>query len=348
MYTAISKVASVLLLAALTANAQAQQAVTMQAVVMQDGKVSLREVTRPTAKAGEVLVKIRAAGVHPIHWKMASGYSGPPRASNAPIPAGAPSMPPANSAPRVVGADYAGVVAAVGSGVTTFKVGDAVIANSGEGYAEYAVAKAEDVVLKPSKLSFAEAAALPGVAVTVWNSIVDVANIKVGQKILIHGAAGGTGSSAVQIAKARGAYVIGTASARNHDYLRSIGADQVIDYNTERFEDRVSNVDVVLNTANLETATRSIKVVKKGGYLMSIAGIPDEQECAAAGITCAVRDMESPTSSPRVMQEILQLVQAGKYSVNVDKTFPLSAYQQAWDYGKLGHTRGKIVLTVGN
>lgn len=344
------------------------QGATMKAVVLEDGKTSVRDMPRPQPGAGEVLVQVRAVSVNPINWKIASGYTGPPRAGKAPAaqPAGAPGGPPAAggngaggpggpggpggaaaSGPRVFGSDISGTIVQLGSGVTGWKTGDAVLANSQAGYAEYAVVKADQLNAKPASLGFAEAAGIPLVAATVWNSIFDVAHLQRGQKILIHGATGGTGSAAVQLAKARGAYVIGTASAANLDFLRSLGADEVIDYNAVKFEERVRDVDVVFNTANLDTASRSIAIVKKGGYLMSIAGIPDPEACAAAQITCGVRAMQGATPAAEVVKQVLELVAAGKYRVNVDRSWPLADYQQAWDYSKQGHTRGKLVLLVG-
>lgn len=304
---------------------------TMNAVVLEDGKAALKQIPTPAPGVGEVLVLIRAASVHPIHWKSVTGYTGL---------AGTPAPP----GPRVLGSDAAGVVAAVGAGAMPWKIGDEVIVTRGSVYAQYAVAASDQLVAKPASLSFAEAAGIPSVAATAWNSIIDVAHLDRGQRILIHGAAGGTGSAAVQIAKARGAYVIGTASPRNRDFLRSIGADEIVDYNTQRFESIVKNVDVVFNTADMDTAVRSLSVVKPGGYLLSIVGTPPAEQCKAARIVCAVRATEAATPAVEVTREILKLVAAHRYAVNVDRTWPLAQFQQAWDYGKLGHTRGKLVL----
>jgi len=330
MRTLICASAAILTLSVSTGATSAAQVASMKAVVLNGSQVSLQDVPKPSPGAGEVLVKIRAASVHPVHWKIAEGYN--------PNPAATP------SGPRILGSDAAGTVEAVGTGVTGWKVGEPVIVTAGGTYAEYVAVPTDRIVAKPAKLSFEEAAGIPSVATTVWNSIIDIGKLGAGQKILIHGAAGGTGSAAVQIAKARGAYVIGTASARNHAYLRSIGADEVIDYNTEKFEDRVKNVDMVLNTADLETAVRSVGVVKRGGYLLSIVGLPDPKQCQAAGITCAVRATENATSATEVTRQVLNWAAQGKYAVNIDKTWPLADFQKAWAYSKEGHTRGKIVL----
>jgi NADPH:quinone reductase-like Zn-dependent oxidoreductase len=160
--------------------------------------------------------------------------------------------------------------------------------------------------------------------------------------VLIHGAAGGVGSSAVQIAKAKGAYVIGTASARNHDFLKSLGADETIDYTTTRFEDKVKNVDLVLNTANAETNVRSVGVVKKGGKLVSVVGAPPADACTAAGITCG----GIGSVNGQMLPAVVELADAGKFRVSIEQKMPLEDAAKAWELNRTGHTRGKIVLQI--
>jgi NADPH:quinone reductase-like Zn-dependent oxidoreductase len=177
---------------------------------------------------------------------------------------------------------------------------------------------------------------------TAWRSLVTVGNLQKGQRVLIHGAAGGVGSSAVQVAKAKGAYVIGTASARNHEFLKSLGVDEVIDYNTTRFEDKVKDVDLVLNTANAETNTRSVGVVKKGGMLVSVVGPPPAEACATAGIRCG----GIGSVNGQMLNELVELANAGKFRVSIERTMPLAEAAAAWEQSRAGHTRGKIVLQV--
>ncbi|WP_293863158.1 NADP-dependent oxidoreductase [Steroidobacter sp.] len=316
----------------------------MQAVVVSEGKAVLRSVSAPSPATGQVRVRLHAAGVNPIDWKMALGYRpGAPAA-----PGGvAPSSPVASAAPWTPGFDAAGVIESLGPQVQGWKVGDPVIVfiEPRGAYAEYAVVPVSTIARKPEKLSFEQAAGIPTTASAAWAVLVDSAKVSKGQRVLIHGGAGGVGSAAVQIAKSRGAYVIATASKRNHEYLRSIGADEVIDYQTERFEDRVRDVDIAVNTVNPETATRSIAVVKKGGLVVSVAGPADAAQCAAANVRCLMRSRDG-TPIGTVLNEVAQLAAAGKYDVNVDATFPLADFEKAWAASKAGHTRGKLILTL--
>lgn len=310
---------------------------TMQAVVVSDGKAQIRSVPIPSPSAGQVRVRLHAAGVNPIDWKMASGYR-PGANPSAPAPSGAPWTP---------GFDGAGVIESLGTQVQAWKVGDPVIVflEARGAYAEYAVVPVSTLARKPDNLSFEQAAGIPTTASAAWAVLVDTAKVSKGQRVLIHGGAGGVGSAAVQIAKSRGAYVIATASKRNHDYLRSIGADEVIDYQVERFEDRVRDVDVVVNAVNAETATRSIAVVKKGGLVVSVAGPADAARCTEAGVRCLLRSRDG-TPIGTVLNEVATLATAGRYDVNVDATFALADFQKAWDASRAGHTRGKLIITL--
>ena len=164
--------------------------------------------------------------------------------------------------------------------------------------------------------------------------------------MLIHGAAGGVGSAAVQIAAARGAYVIATASQRNHDFLRSIGAKETIDYNAVKFEDHVANVDVALNTVDEQTALRSLRVLKPDGMLVTVAGAVPAEPCAAAHLRCGSVDRKTGTPIGQLLAEVGRLADAGRFSVNVDAKFPLDRVSEAWELSRTGHTRGKIILTL--
>jgi NADPH:quinone reductase-like Zn-dependent oxidoreductase len=298
----------------------------MQAVeVGADGRLSLQTRPVPQPGAGEVLIRVRAAGVNPVDWKSAQRRIG-----------------------MVPGTDVAGTIDTLGEGVTNFAVGDAVLgfARQSGSYAEYAVAPVASLAKKSKSLSFEQAAGVPIVGETAYRSLHEAAKIQKGQTILIHGAAGGVGSAAVQIAKAAGARVIGTASANNHDFLKSLGVDQVIDYKTQRFEDLVKDVDLVLNTVDSETATRSLKVLRAGGTLVSVAGQPDAAACVAAKVICTRPNRENGASNAEMLARVMELADSGKYKVNVEQGFPMAEAFGAWEKSRAGHTRGKLVITV--
>jgi NADPH:quinone reductase-like Zn-dependent oxidoreductase len=179
---------------------------------------------------------------------------------------------------------------------------------------------------------------------TAWRAIVVVAKVQKGQRVLIHGGAGGVGSSAVQIAKSAGAYVIATASARNQAFLRSLGADETIDYTATRFEDHVSGLDVVLNTVDADTGSRSMHVLRKDGILVSVVGQPPADQCAAAQIRCAV----TGSVTGEFLGQVVALANAGAFRVSVEEHLPLSEAAKAWEESRAGHTRGKIILVPGS
>jgi NADPH:quinone reductase-like Zn-dependent oxidoreductase len=296
---------------------------TMKAGVITDGTVKVESVPVPEPGPGQVRIKVRAASVNPVDWKVAA------RA--------------APGSKTVAGRDASGVIDAVGDANGPWKVGDAVVGLApGGAYAEYAIASTGAIAKKPTKMSFEEASGIPVVAETAWRALVTVGEVQKGQRVLIHGAAGGVGSSAVQIAKARGAYVIGTASARNHEFLKSLGADETIDYNTTRFEDKVKNVDIVVNTADADTNARSVGVVKKGGKLVSVVGPPPADACAAAGIWCG----GVGSVNGQMLPAIVEFANTSKFHIPVERTMPLADAAKAWDLNRAGHTRGKIVLVV--
>ncbi|MFB7152217.1 NADP-dependent oxidoreductase, partial [Streptomyces virginiae] len=250
----------------------------MRAIVVKEwgGPENLveREIERPEPGLGEVLVRVHAAGVNPVDWKT--------RASGALIAWGET---------PIVGWDVSGTVEAVGPGVTLYAPGDEVYGmphfpRQAGGYAEYVVAPARHFARKPASLDHVQAAALPLAALTAWQALVDTAGVTAGQRVLVHAAAGGVGHLAVQIAKARGAYVIGTASAAKHDVLRELGADELIDYRSVDFAEAVADVDVVLDALGGDTAERSLKVLKPGGHLVSLPG-PDSVPAGADGVNAS-------------------------------------------------------------
>jgi NADPH:quinone reductase-like Zn-dependent oxidoreductase len=298
----------------------------MQAAeVGEGGRLSVQTRPVPRPGAGEVLVKVRAAGVNPVDWKSAGRRLG-----------------------MVPGSDVSGTIDSVGEGVTGWKVGEPVlgVARQSGSYAEYAVIPVNVLARKPQSMTFEEAAGVPVVADTAYRAIHEAGKIARGQTVLIHGAAGGVGSVAVQIAKAAGARVIGTASPNNHEFLRSLGVDQVIDYRSQKFEDVVSNVDLVVNTADADTNARSIRVVREGGALISIVGPPNAAACAAAKIRCAMTDRATGAPTSELLARVGELADAGKLKIFVEESFSLADASKAWERSRTGHTRGKLIIKV--
>lgn len=306
----------------------------MRAVVVEQwgGPENLveREMERPEPGPGEVLVRVHAAGVNPVDWKTRAGGA---LIEWGPVPA--------------VGWDVSGTVEAVGPGVGIFRPGDEVFGmplfpRQAGGYAEYVVAPARHLAPKPASLTHLEAAALPLAALTAWQALVDAADVRPGERVLVHAAAGGVGHLAVQIAKARGAHVIGTASAGKHDLVRELGADEVIDYRETRFEDVVSDMDVVLDGIGGETAERSLKVLRDGGRLITLPG-PDDVPAARDGVRAAWVLVEPDHLG---LREIAALVDQGRLRPVVDLVVPLAEASKAHAIGEQGRTTGKIVLSV--
>jgi NADPH:quinone reductase-like Zn-dependent oxidoreductase len=311
-------------------------ATTMRAI-SQDvlgGPEVLREVElpRPAPGISQILVAVHAAGVNPTDWKH--------RARRGFLP----------EPPFVLGWDVSGVVVSVGFGVTLFEPGDEVFGmlpypHGCGAHAEYVTGPARAFAHKPSGLTHVEAGALPLAALTAWQALVDTAGLRSGQRVLIHAAAGGVGHLAVQIAKARGAHVIGTASAANHDFLRGLGADEVIDYHTTDVTGTVRDVDVVLDPLGGETAVRSLATLRAGGILVSILGGARDlaEQAAARGVRQATMLVEADHGG---MAAITDLVGAGKLRPTIAGTFPLADAAKAHALGETGHTAGKLVLVV--
>ncbi|MFG3250353.1 NADP-dependent oxidoreductase [Streptomyces sp. NPDC048187] len=290
-----------------------------------------REVERPEPGLSEVLVRVHAAGVNPVDWKT--------RASGALI--GWDAVP-------AVGWDVSGTVEAVGPGVGLFRPGDEVFGmprfpRQAGAYAEYVVAPARHLARKPAGLTHTEAAALPLAGLTAWQALVDTADVRPGERVLVHAAAGGVGHLAVQIAKARGAYVIGTAGAAKHALVRELGADEVIDYRSVRFEDAVSDVDVVLDGIGGATAERSVRVLRDGGRLVTLPG-PDDVPAAPDGVRATWMLVEPDHHG---LREVAALVERGAVRPVVETVLPLAEAAKAHEIGEQGRTTGKIVLTVG-
>ncbi|MBT2416811.1 NADP-dependent oxidoreductase [Streptomyces sp. ISL-22] len=291
------------------------------------------EVQRPAPRPNEILVRVRAAGVNPTDWKHRAngGFLGEP--------------------PFVLGWDVSGVVEAVGVGVARFKPGDEVFGMLsypfGHGsHAEYVTAPARAFAPKPASIDHTQAGALPLVSLTAWQALVEYADVRPGQRVLIHAAAGGVGHVAVQIAKARGAYVIGTASAGKHAFLRSLGADELIDYRETDFADAVKDMDVVLDTLGGETSVRSLRVLRPGGIVVSILPVGSDEfheEAERLGVR-AVRMLVDADRAD--MQSIVDLIEKGELRAEIAGTFPLADAAEAHALGDTGRTTGKLVLVT--
>jgi NADPH:quinone reductase-like Zn-dependent oxidoreductase len=298
------------------------------------GPEQLREEEAPDPKAdsGKVLVRIHAASVNPIDFKLASGNMR--------------QIMPINF-PWIPGGDFSGVVTEVGPGVTGLKKGDAVYgdASGGGAYAELYAAPVGMVAAKPQKLSDVEAASVPLAAQTAWQGLFDNGHLTRGETVLIHGAAGGVGSFAVQLAHLKGAKVLATGSASSADYLRSLGADQVIDYKATPFESVAKNIDLVLDLIGGDTQKRSFSVLKAGGRLIATAQPPSPEEAAKHKVEAAMMQMKANTTN---LQQLAELLDAGKLKTGVTKTYPLSKVRDAWTEIIAGHARGKIVLQVAS
>ena len=311
---------------------------TMKAIVAHEyggpEVLNYEDVPRPEPKENQILLRVIAAGVNPVDAMVRSGMFG---------------KSAKDAFPLTPGADIAGIVEKVGSKVTRFKTGDPVFAyvslEGGGGYAEYALAAERDAAAKPKSLSYVEAAAVPIVALTAWQALIDTAKLGAGQTVLIHGGSGGVGSFAIQIAKASGAKVIATASTTNQDLLKQLGADVAIDYTKQKFEDVAKDVDVVLDSVGEDTLARSYGVVKKGGFIVTLVARVDQAELDKHGIHGASLSVE-PNSNELV--EIGKLIDQKKIKVIVSQTFPLSEAMKAHEQVATGHTRGKIVLKVAD
>lgn len=285
------------------------------------------DIPEPQPGPNEIQVRVIAAGVNPVDWKIRRGGMKLPL-------------------PMTLGVDVAGVVSASGSSVSGFHPGDSVFAKvtpQHGGYAEYTLVDVSQAAIKPKSIGFIEAAAIPTAGLTAWQSLFDIAGLEKGHSVLIHGAAGGVGSFAVQFAKWKGAHVIGTASAGNAEFLKSIGADEVIDYKTQRFEDVVRNVDVVLDTIGGDTFERSWDVLKPGGFLVTtVADIP-EGAAQAHGVRAKHILSKSVAAD---LSQIAAIIEERHIKPIVTAVLPLSEAKRAQEMSESGHTRGKIVLRV--
>lgn len=290
------------------------------------------EAPRPRVDGLEILVRVEAAGVNPVDWKVREGHLRGRTEYQLPL---------------IPGWDVSGVVEALGPDAKKFKPGDKVysrpdITRDGA-YAEYIAICETEAALKPRSIDFIQAAGIPLAALTAWQSLIDTAELQAGQKVLIHGAAGGVGGYAVQLARWKGAYVYGTASARNQGFLRELGVDEPIDYHNTRFDDVVHGVDAVLDTIGGETRQRSWKTLRRGGILVSIVSEPEGYVAEQYGVRCGYVFV-SPSAAQ--LEQIAGLVDFGKIKPLTETVLPLSEARRAQELSQSGHARGKIVLSV--
>lgn len=286
----------------------------------------------PSPKAGEVLVRVKAAGINPVDSAVRAGY-----------------FPLLGEPPFILGWDISGTVEALGSGVTAFKVGDDVYGmphfpKQAGAYAELAAAPADEIAAKPAAIDHAHAAALPLAGLTAWQGLVRHGRIQSGQRVLIHAGAGGVGHLAVQIAKARGAWVVSTASPDKLDYVRSLGADEVIDYTKGDFTGKVADLDLVLDTLGGDHAEESLKVLRDGGVLVSLLDINEATKAKATERNIRVERM-SVVPDREGLVELAKLVDTGRLAVHVAKAFPLDQAGAAHAF-LANRPIGKVVLTV--
>ncbi|MCY0146170.1 NADP-dependent oxidoreductase [Hoeflea sp. G2-23] len=294
--------------------------------------IEIGDIDAPRIAEDSVLIDVYAASLNPIDNILRAGHM----QDYIPL-----------SFPHVMGYDVSGVVREVGANVTRFKPGDAVYARPNQddagSLAEVARIKESELALKPINISHAEAASIPLAGLTAWQAIVDKAGLKKGQKILIHAGSGGVGTLAIQIAKHLGAYVATTTSDKNADLVRSLGADKVIDYKTEKFDELLSDYDVVFDMMGGETMNRSFKVLKKGGVLVSIKGQDSEGNAEKHGVRFEAFFM-SPDGAQ--LAELSALIEAGTVKPVIDSSYELSAVSEAYDHLADGHAAGKIVVTI--
>jgi NADPH:quinone reductase-like Zn-dependent oxidoreductase len=290
--------------------------------------VKLADVEKPKPGENQLLVKVKAAAVNPVDWKIRDGLG----------------KMFGMKLPLILGCEVAGTVETVGNAVKDFAVGDDVYgylsAYSG-GYAEYVAAPASEFVRKSKQIDFDTAASVPVGALTAWQGIFDHGKLANGQCILITGASGAVGSMAVQLAKVKGAHVIGTGSGRNEEFVRKLGADEFIDYKKTKFEKEVSDVDVVFDTVGGETQERAFHTLKRGGVLVSTVNLPSEEKAKKFGVKVA---MVTVTPKPDQLAEINQLVDGGKLRVRIATVLPLAEVKKAHQLSASGHADGKIIL----
>lgn len=320
--------------------------------------IELKQVSLPTPKIhdSQLLIEIHAAGVNVLDAKLKDGDF------KAVIP---------YKMPLILGNDLAGVVKKIGTNVTKFKIGDEVYARPDQArigtFAEYIAISESDVALKPSNLTMVEAASVPLVGLTAWQALIEKAQLKAGQKVFVQAGSGGVGTIAIQLAKHLGAEVATTASSRNKELVQKLGADIVIDYKSQDFESVLHDYDVVLHSQNTETLQKSLRIVKKGGMLISISGPPDPDYAKAAnlplplrlaikGLSLKVRQQAKKLgvdysfllmrASGSQLNELSKLIESGAIKPIIDTSYQFDETPQALKHVESGHTTGKVVIQI--
>lgn len=308
---------------------------TMKAVEIErfGGPDTLRidEIPVPKPRGREVLVKVRAAGVNPVDYKIRSGKYPPIKE---------------DSLPYVLGRDVAGDVVALGAEATKFIIGEDIFGMpriGRGGYAEYVVLDEDEAAHVPAELDYLSAGAVPLAALTAWQGLFRHGGLRAGQSVLIHGGSGGVGHFAIQFAKARGAHVVTTVSATHVDFARELGADRIIDYKARRFEDEVSDVDMVFDLVGGETQDRSFECLKRGGILVSTLNEPSQEKAEMFGVRALRYTVEESGDD---LREIARLIDAGLVKPHVSKVFPLAKAAEAQLFVEKNHPEGKVVLAV--
>jgi NADPH:quinone reductase-like Zn-dependent oxidoreductase len=292
------------------------------------------DVDKPVIHDGQVLVEIEAASINPVDYKVRLGYM----KDFAPL-----------KFPATIGGDFAGVVKETRGGDSAFKVGDkvygqAIVLNGGSGsIAEFVAANIANTAHAPKTIDFLKAAALPLVGASAVQAIENAIKLKKGQKILIHGGAGGIGSIAIQLAKSIGAWVATTVSEKDVSFVKELGADIVIDYHKQQFDKDLKDFDAVLDLVGAEATEKSIKVLKKGGILVSLAGRPDEALAQKSDVTAMGQMTATDTKH---LDRLAELVDKGVIRIHVDKVFTIDRVLEAFTYAESSHPRGKVVLTM--
>ncbi|WP_205621614.1 NADP-dependent oxidoreductase [Paenibacillus sanguinis] len=307
---------------------------TMQAILVNEyggpAVMQVQTVERPQPQADEVLVRIVYAAVIPLDYKIRNGWL----QSVFPV-----------SFPYIPGFYASGVVEEVGQSITEFKPGDRVFGSINAAYAEYGIAKEQELLAMPEHLTFEEAATIKAGAETAWKVLFTEGELQPGQTVLLHAAAGGVGQFAVQLAKWKGAHVIATASTSNLDFVKSLGADQVIDYTTTKFEEVAKDVDLVVDAVGGEIEDRSWSVMKKGGIFVSITQDPSQEQAEIHGVT-AKFNTKFPTRED--LQSLTNLIANGQIKAQIDSIFPLNQADKALEKSEARHGRGRILLSVNS
>lgn len=289
---------------------------------------------KPSLAKNQILVEVQAASINPIDWKVRAGYL--------------KEMMPL-SFPITLGGDFAGIVSKIGEGVSGFKLGDEVygqasLLNGGSGsFAEFVAANTINTALKPKKADFVEASALPLAGSSALQALEEHIKLKKGQKILIHGGAGGIGHIAIQLAKALGAFTVAAVYTDDKEFVKGLGADEVIDYKTQKFEQILKDYDAVFDTVGGETTIKSFDVIKKGGVFVSMLGQPDLKLAGKYGISAIGQGTKTDRAH---LTRLGVLVDSGKIKVHVDKVFSLKQVKEAFEYKEKIHSKGKVVIKI--